>query len=120
MPVVELPHRWRWQIEPNGRLYYYHQKIRISQWEPPIKLMPLNGNAAAESGSAGDAVATATSTDAEQVRATDADADALGSDSESDTDEESVAEAKEQALMDQIQIAIGAQRVHLSECLLLT
>lgn len=41
LPQMDLPEFWQYAIEDRGRLYYYHKKIKISQWEPPIKLLPL-------------------------------------------------------------------------------
>lgn len=32
---VKLPPRWKSAKDKYGRPYYYHIKIRISQWEPP-------------------------------------------------------------------------------------
>lgn len=41
LPILDLPDFWKYGIDTLGRLYYYHVKIRIPQWEPPIKLLPL-------------------------------------------------------------------------------
>lgn len=41
LPPMDLPDHWRFAINEFGRIYYYHEKIRISQWEPPIKILPL-------------------------------------------------------------------------------
>lgn len=38
---MELPPQWKFAIDSKGRLYYYHVKIRIPQWDPPIKILPL-------------------------------------------------------------------------------
>lgn len=38
---MDLPEYWKYAIDDQGRLYFYHTKIRIPQWEPPIKLLPL-------------------------------------------------------------------------------
>lgn len=32
LPPIDLPEHWRFAIDKYGRLYYYHEKIRISQW----------------------------------------------------------------------------------------
>lgn len=45
LPPLDLPEHWKFAIDPSGRLYYYHIKIRIPQWEPPIKLLPLSNDA---------------------------------------------------------------------------
>lgn len=34
-PPVQLPPKWKCSKDQYGRPYYYHIKIRISQWEPP-------------------------------------------------------------------------------------
>ena len=41
LPPMDLPDGWKFAIDESGRMYYYHVKIRIPQWEPPIKLLPL-------------------------------------------------------------------------------
>lgn len=41
LPLTNLPTDWTFGIK-NGLIYYYHKKIRISQWEPPIILTPLS------------------------------------------------------------------------------
>ena len=41
LPPIDLPEHWKYGIDEKGRIYYYHIKIRESQWEPPIKLLPL-------------------------------------------------------------------------------
>ncbi|XP_020805734.1 probable histone-lysine N-methyltransferase CG1716 [Drosophila serrata] len=33
--VDPLPSSWNWRITPDGDIYYYHLRERISQWEPP-------------------------------------------------------------------------------------
>uniref|UniRef100_A0A1A9WIN0 [histone H3]-lysine(36) N-trimethyltransferase n=1 Tax=Glossina brevipalpis TaxID=37001 RepID=A0A1A9WIN0_9MUSC len=33
--VATLPPQWKFAITPQGKIYYYHIKYRISQWEPP-------------------------------------------------------------------------------------
>lgn len=38
---IDLPDLWRYAINDKGKIYYYHAKILIPQWEPPIKLLPL-------------------------------------------------------------------------------
>lgn len=38
---MDLPDQWKYAIDCKGRLYYYHMKIRIPQWDPPIKILPL-------------------------------------------------------------------------------
>lgn len=38
---MDLPPQWKFAIDVKGRLYYYHVKIRIPQWVPPIKILPL-------------------------------------------------------------------------------
>lgn len=40
-PAIDLPDLWRYAVNDKGRIYYYHAKILIPQWEPPIKLLPL-------------------------------------------------------------------------------
>ena len=41
LPPIDLPEHWRHAIDGYGRIYYYHEKIRQSQWEAPIKILPL-------------------------------------------------------------------------------
>lgn len=41
IPPIDLPDLWRYAINDKGKIYYYHAKILIPQWEPPIKLLPL-------------------------------------------------------------------------------
>lgn len=41
LPPMDLPPLWKYAIDERGRIYYYHVKIRIPQWKPPIKLEPL-------------------------------------------------------------------------------
>lgn len=41
LPPMDLPPQWKFAIDVKGRLYYYHVKIRIPQWDPPIKILPL-------------------------------------------------------------------------------
>lgn len=41
MPPIDLPDLWKYAINEKGQIYYYHTKILIPQWEPPIKLLPL-------------------------------------------------------------------------------
>lgn len=41
LPPIELPPFWKSAISTKGKIYYYHTKIRIPQWEPPIFLEPL-------------------------------------------------------------------------------
>jgi len=41
LPQLDLPPFWKYAIDPKGRIYYYHVKIRIPQWDPPIKIPPL-------------------------------------------------------------------------------
>lgn len=41
VPTLDLPDLWKYGINEKGQLYYYHAKILIPQWEPPIKLLPL-------------------------------------------------------------------------------
>lgn len=41
LPTMDLPDQWKFAIDTKGRLYYYHVKIRIPQWDPPIKILPL-------------------------------------------------------------------------------
>ncbi|XP_055909464.1 probable histone-lysine N-methyltransferase CG1716 isoform X2 [Eupeodes corollae] len=43
LPTMDLPPLWKFAISPKGKIYYYHVKIRIPQWEPPIKILPLAG-----------------------------------------------------------------------------
>lgn len=38
---MDLPPHWEFAIDTKGRVYYYHEKIRISQWEIPIFIEPL-------------------------------------------------------------------------------
>lgn len=40
-PPIDLPDLWKFAINEKGQIYYYHTKILIPQWEPPIKLLPL-------------------------------------------------------------------------------
>lgn len=41
LPPIDLPEQWCFAIDKYGRIYYYHEKIRQPQWEPPIKIQPL-------------------------------------------------------------------------------
>lgn len=41
IPSIDLPDLWKYAINERGQIYYYHTKILIPQWEPPIKLLPL-------------------------------------------------------------------------------
>lgn len=41
LPPIDLPDLWKYAITEKGQIYYYHTKILIPQWEPPIKLLPL-------------------------------------------------------------------------------
>lgn len=36
-----MPDLWKYAINERGQIYYYHTKILLPQWEPPIKLLPL-------------------------------------------------------------------------------
>ncbi|KAM7349366.1 SET domain containing 2 [Cochliomyia hominivorax] len=40
LPAVcsTLPQQWKYAITPQGKIYYYHIKHRIPQWEPPSAL----------------------------------------------------------------------------------
>ncbi|XP_055622991.1 probable histone-lysine N-methyltransferase CG1716 [Toxorhynchites rutilus septentrionalis] len=40
LPPMDLPSLWKFAIDDRGRLYYYHVKDRIPQWEPPKKDNP--------------------------------------------------------------------------------
>ncbi|XP_062699924.1 probable histone-lysine N-methyltransferase CG1716 [Aedes albopictus] len=40
LPQMDLPPLWKFAIDERGRLYYYHVKDRIPQWEPPKKNNP--------------------------------------------------------------------------------
>uniref|UniRef100_A0A336MYX7 CSON010402 protein n=1 Tax=Culicoides sonorensis TaxID=179676 RepID=A0A336MYX7_CULSO len=42
LPQMDLPPLWKFAIDNKGRIYYYHVKIRLPQWKPPILLQPLN------------------------------------------------------------------------------
>lgn len=42
LPPMDLPPLWKFAIDERGYIYYYHVKIRIPQWNPPIKIQPLN------------------------------------------------------------------------------
>lgn len=39
--IGDLPDQWRYAINEKGQVYYYHTKILISQWEKPVKFLPL-------------------------------------------------------------------------------
>lgn len=41
LPPIDLPEHWQFALDEYGRIYYYHEKIRQSQWEAPIKILPL-------------------------------------------------------------------------------
>lgn len=51
IPHMDLPEGWEYAMDAKGRLYFFHRKIRIPQWEVPIKLLPLTSGA--EKGGAG-------------------------------------------------------------------
>lgn len=40
LPPMNLPPDWTFGIV-NGLIFYYHLKIRIPQWQPPIFFAPL-------------------------------------------------------------------------------
>lgn len=44
VPLMDLPEFWKCAVDNQGRPYYYHVKIRIPQWEPPIRLLPLSSD----------------------------------------------------------------------------
>lgn len=48
LPDLDLPEGWEFSLDNKGRLYYYHKKIRIPQWEQPIKILPLSEGAKKE------------------------------------------------------------------------
>lgn len=48
IPSLDLPEGWEYAMDPRGRLFYFHKKIRIPQWELPIKLLPLSQEKRAE------------------------------------------------------------------------
>lgn len=48
MPPIDLPAHWRFALDEYGRIYYYHEKIRVSQWEAPVKFEPLKVHANSE------------------------------------------------------------------------
>lgn len=48
LPPIDLPEHWRFALDEYGRIYYYHEKIRQSQWEAPIKILPLKIDADSE------------------------------------------------------------------------
>lgn len=48
MPPIDLPAHWRFALDEYGRIYYYHEKIRASQWEAPVKFEPLKVHANSE------------------------------------------------------------------------
>ncbi|XP_055593852.1 probable histone-lysine N-methyltransferase CG1716 [Uranotaenia lowii] len=37
LPPMDLPPLWKFAIDDRGRLYYYHVRDRVPQWEPPRK-----------------------------------------------------------------------------------
>lgn len=41
VPKMNLPPDWTFAIS-TGMVFYYHVKIRIPQWEPPIFFAPLS------------------------------------------------------------------------------
>ncbi|XP_065090094.1 probable histone-lysine N-methyltransferase CG1716 [Ochlerotatus camptorhynchus] len=40
LPPMDLPPLWKFAIDERGRLYYYHVKERVPQWDPPKKNNP--------------------------------------------------------------------------------
>lgn len=48
LPPIDLPEHWKFALDEYGRIYYYHEKIRQSQWVAPIKLLPLKIKAESE------------------------------------------------------------------------
>lgn len=42
LPKIDLPDHWKYAIDEFGRIYYYHVKIRQSQWNVPPKIDPLS------------------------------------------------------------------------------
>lgn len=40
-PPVKLPPKWKCAKDKYGRPYYYHVKVRKSQWEPPPHSEPM-------------------------------------------------------------------------------
>lgn len=71
LPPMDLPKYWTYGIDEAGHVYYYHLKIRIPQWVPPIRLEPLDsswksaGSAASNSLSAAAGGGESSDTDAE-------------------------------------------------------
>lgn len=43
-PSLDIPEHWKFGINDKGKIYYYHDKILISQWHPPIILLPLGND----------------------------------------------------------------------------
>lgn len=48
LPHIDLPEHWKFALDEYGRIYYYHEKIRQSQWVAPIKILPLKVQADTE------------------------------------------------------------------------
>lgn len=71
LPPMDLPKYWTYGIDESGRVYYYHLKIRIPQWVPPIKLLPLgcDGADGAPLGAGRDAGNESSDTDVDDVDA---------------------------------------------------
>ncbi|XP_059608601.1 probable histone-lysine N-methyltransferase CG1716 isoform X2 [Phlebotomus argentipes] len=51
LPQLDLPEGWEYALDTKGQIYYYHRKIRICQWETPIRILPLGEQEAARAGS---------------------------------------------------------------------
>lgn len=101
LPPMDLPEFWAYGIDENGRLYYYHLKIRIPQWEPPIKLLPLGvdySHAPLTAAAAGIAAATAA---------------AIGDESSSESDSADTNGEELLGKVKQIEAAIAAKRKHI-------
>ncbi|CRK99723.1 CLUMA_CG012963, isoform A [Clunio marinus] len=66
LPPIDLPEQWRFAIDVYGRIYYYHEKIRQSQWEAPIKILPLRVNVEGENESPDSDESTTETEDSEE------------------------------------------------------
>lgn len=66
LPFIDLPDHWRFALDVYGRIYYYHDKIRQSQWEAPIKILPLKVRAESEEDSPDSDESTTETEDSEE------------------------------------------------------
>ncbi|XP_023021580.2 LOW QUALITY PROTEIN: SET domain containing 2 [Leptinotarsa decemlineata] len=70
-PPAKLPPKWKCAKDKYGRPYYYHIKIRKSQWEPPPVEEPTEENDSFESESSSDTSTVSSDTSSENSESED-------------------------------------------------